>query len=35
MWPDGKPLIHQPVKLREAFNLIGSVEAKCRKSDKQ
>ena len=30
-WPDGKALIEQPVRLREAFNLIGSVEAKCRK----
>lgn len=30
-YPDGKPLIDQPVRLREAFNLIGSVEAKCRK----
>lgn len=31
VWPDGKALIKQPVRLREAFNLIGSVEAKCKK----
>lgn len=30
-WPDGKPLIAQPVRLREAFNLIGAVEARCKK----
>ncbi len=35
VWPDGKALIEQPVKLYEAFNLIGSVEAKCRKKGKQ
>lgn len=34
VWPDGKPLIAQPVRLREAFNLIGSVEAKCQKKGK-
>lgn len=31
VWPDGRPLIEQPVRLREAFNLIGSVEARCKK----
>ena len=33
-WPDGKPLIYQPVRLREAFGIIGSVEAKCQKKGK-
>lgn len=33
-WPDGKPLIDQPVRLREAFAIIGSVEAKCQKKGK-
>ncbi len=33
-WPDGKPFIYQPVRLREAFNIIGSVEAKCKKAGK-
>lgn len=31
VWPDGKALIEQPTRLREAFNWIGSVEAKCKK----
>lgn len=35
VWPDGKALIDQPVRLREAFNLIASVEAKCRKKGKR
>ena len=34
VWPDGKALIEQPVRLREAFNTIGSVEAKCQKKGK-
>jgi hypothetical protein len=34
VWPDGKPLIEQPMRLREAFTLIGSVEAKCQKKGK-
>jgi len=34
VWPDGKALIDQPVRLREAFRLIGSVEAKCQKKGK-
>jgi hypothetical protein len=33
-WPDGKALIAQPVRLREAFDLIGSVDAKCKKKGK-
>jgi hypothetical protein len=31
VWPDGKALIDQPVRLREAFQLIGAVQAKCKK----
>jgi len=30
-WPDGKPLLEQPYRLKLAFATIGSVEAKTRK----
>lgn len=30
-WPDGKPLLEQPYKLKQAFAIISQVEAKARK----
>lgn len=34
-WPDGKPLLDQPWKLKLAFALISHVEHKCRKKPAQ
>ena len=34
VWPDGKPLLKQPVRLRAAFALIGRIEAECEKLKK-
>jgi len=31
IWPDGKPLLQQPWKLKLAFALISQVEHKTRK----
>lgn len=31
IWPDGKPLLEQPFKLKMAFAIISQVEAKTRK----
>lgn len=31
IWPDGKPLLQQPYKLKQAFAIISQVEAKTRK----
>lgn len=29
-WPDGKPLLQQPYKLKQAFAIISDVEARTR-----
>lgn len=34
VWPDGKPLLEQPLRLRLAFSLISRIEAKCQKKGK-
>ena len=34
VWPDGKALLDQPVRLRSAFALIGRIEAECEKLKK-
>lgn len=33
-WPDGRPLLEQPVRLRAAFALVSQVEAKVQKKGK-
>jgi hypothetical protein len=32
-WPDGRPLIEQPMRLIAAFNVVFDCEAKFRKKD--